>query len=272
MINGFYTSASGMNVQLVNQDVLANNLANVNTPGYKKDFTVVQAFPNVLLHRIDDRADASPVAVPPPWSAQASPMIGEMGKGAEVAGVVTDYADGATMQTHNPLDLALRGNAMFTVQMPDGSYAYTRAGNFTLNSQDQLVTQAGQPVMGRRGPIVIQPQQSGSVVIDAKGQVTVDGSVVDNLMLTTFQQPNDLAKQGSDLYVSKDGVGLTTDPSQLTATVQQGYLENSNVSAIQEMVNMISVLRAYESDQKSIMAQDQTLNAAVNQVGNLSAT
>jgi flagellar basal-body rod protein FlgG len=267
MINGLYTSASGMNAELTKQETIANNIANVNTAGYKKDQALFSAFPTVLVHRINDRLQAfPPVSIPKVFvESQPAPLLGELGHGTSLDGIVTDYSNGSYVRTDGKLDLAIEGNAFFTLELKDGNRGYTRAGSFTLNEEGKLSTPAGDLVLGsRNAPIEIHGKD---VLVDAKGRVLVDGAEVDHLMLTSFEKSNDLVKRGESVYLSADEQGLSTEPSKMNAVVRQGYVEQANVTVIKEMVDMISVLRAYEANQKAIQEQDATLNQAVNEVG-----
>lgn len=264
MINGLYSSASGMNVEMLKQEVLANNLANVNTTGFKKDEAVAQAFPSVLLHRIHDR-NGQDTVLPFMVRANPSPVLGVVGHGAQIASSVTDFSQGTLTLTENKLDLAIVGDAFFTVELPDGTRAYTRSGNFSLNSEGKIVTQSGNLVLGRKGaPVTIS---GGDVVVDTQGRILVDGIETDTLLLTSAASSNDLVKRGDSLYTSQNEMGLSTEPKDLHSEVRQGYLEASNVSMIKEMVDMINVTRAYETNQKMIQIQDATLDKAVNSVG-----
>jgi len=262
MINGLYNSASGMNAELIQQDTVANNLANVSTVGYKKDDVVFTAFPNVLVHRIDDkiRGQASSFAN----QAELQPL-GVVGHGVEAHSVVTEFTDGAVTRTDLPLDLALHGNVLFTVQKADGSTAYTRAGNFTQNSDGQLTTQAGDLVIGTGGkPIQVDGSQ---VVVDTTGRFMVDGNDAGTLQFETWD-PQSMVKQGENLYVKNEpDIQAVEDGPAPAGVVQQGYLEQANTSVISEMVNMIVVSRAYEANQKAIQVQDNSLSELINQVG-----
>src|SRR4051812_30349505 len=145
MINGLYNSASGMNVELARQDAIANNIANVNTTGYKKDEAVFRAFPMTLVNRINDRMQLNPAL--PQMFTNDNPVLGIVGHGAAVDGVVTDFTDGTYQSTDRKLDLALEGNAFFTLELQDGTRGYTRAGSFSLNEQGNLMTQGGDTVL-----------------------------------------------------------------------------------------------------------------------------
>ena len=266
MLRGLYTSASGMMAEQVRQDSIANNLANVSTTGFKKDETVFKAFPSHLLNRIHDRMDEKANAIPGAGLAfgQAT-QLGLLGQGNSLDATVTNFTDGSVQRTDRPLDVALQGNALFTVERADGSTAYTRAGNFSLNAEKQLVTQGGDLVIGTSGqPIVLDGSQ---IVIDAAGQVLLDGKEAGQFQLATYDAER-MQKLGDNLYTrtpdALEGVG---EENPVQAHMQQGFLEQANVNVVTEMVRMISVMRSYEANQKTIQMQDSTLNKVINEVG-----
>lgn len=265
MIRGLYTSASGMNAEMTRQDVVANNLANAGTVGFKKDKAVFAAFPDRLLSRINDRLRGGEQR--PFMRDEEAQPIGMVGHGTALVGVQTHFADGNATRTDGPLDLALRGDALFTVERGDGSRAYTRAGQFSLDANSQLVTQAGDVVLGQGGrPIVIQGSE---VVVDHSGGVQVDGREAGKLLLARWD-PTRFEKLGENLYLSKEDALEAVAKDEAVpqgAEVWQGFTEESNVSVIEAMVDMITVMRAYESNQKAIQMQDDTLNQVINQVG-----
>ncbi len=160
MIRGLYTAASGMNAEELRQDVIADNLANVSTTGFKKDEAVFQACPDQMIQRIHDRMDEAASKQASAFGSQAAVPLGKLGQGVMPDATVTNFSDGSVIRTDRPLDLALHGNALFTVQRGDGSTAYTRAGNFTLNTDQDLVTEAGELVMSTGGqPISVDGAQ-----------------------------------------------------------------------------------------------------------------
>ncbi|MEI7541641.1 MAG: flagellar basal-body rod protein FlgF [bacterium] len=264
MISGLYTAASGLIAQTQQQDVIANNLANVNTTGYKKDTALYVPFPTVFLNRIND--DKTPV---PGGMADAMPPIGYMGRGVElrVDGVRPQTTEeGSYVETTNNLDLSIKGNGMFVVMTPNGE-RYTRNGNFTLDSNGVLVTQQGNPVMGQAGKISLN---NNNIHIDEGGRVFEDKSEIDTLRIAMFSKDDNLRKEGDSLFYKLDGVPLTEDHYVDQVQVKQGYLETSNVNVVKEMVEMITAYRAYEASAKAIQSQDQTLGKAVNDLGTIS--
>jgi flagellar basal-body rod protein FlgF len=266
VINGLYSSASGMDAELMRQDVVANNLANVNTVGYKKDEAVFTDFPNTVLHRIDDRMKGQGQSFLGP---QKDPVLGVLGHGVQTFAIVSKFSDGPPVQTGNPLDLALTGNALFSIERSDGSPAFVRAGNFTRNDAGQIVTQNGDVVLGDNGePIHIDTNDSSAaLVIDHSGRVMVGDEERGRLALATYDSAK-MVKEGEGVYVRHaDDIEAVSDDAPPKATVTQGFLEQSNAQVVEEMVNMITVTRSYEANQKSIAVQDASLDKVINEVG-----
>jgi len=256
MIRGIYTAASGMVAESDASDVVANNLANVSTVGYKKDISVTRDFQSMLIQRINDGPGTS--------------AIGTMGTGVVVDETATDQSAGGLRSTGNPLDLALSGKGFFPVETPSGT-RYTRDGSFSLDGQGYLVTQEGYRVLGTNGPISLAGAKKISVAQDGRimiNTVSADGTgdtPVDTLKITDFTDEGQLVKEGANLFRA----GPNATEQKATATVQEGMLEQSNVNAVMEMVQMISGYRAYQINAKMVQAHDELLNKAVNDVANV---
>jgi len=244
VIRGLYTAASGMLVESQRTDVISNNLANVDTPGYHRKTSNVRAFPDMLVARMHGQEKVN---------------IGHMGTGAVVDGGEHSFRSGRLQSTGNPLDLALAGHGFFAVDAPGGTH-YTKDGSFTRNQAGWLVTQAGQRVLGQNGPIHLG---EGSVDVNADGDLFVDGRYVDSLLVVEFNDRSGLQRVGDNLYRAVAEAG---DPMRYNGAVMQGAVEMSNVNVIREMVNMIEVHRSYEANQKVIQAHDETLGRAVNDI------
>jgi len=242
MIRGIYTAASGMLAESARTDTIANNLANVNTAGYKKDVAITKDFASMLIYRINDGA--------------AAPSIGSLGVGE----IATIHSTGMMRQTGNALDLAIDGNGYFAVQTPAG-VRYTKNGTFTKNAQGQIVTQDGNPVMGTAGPITVNNAAS-NLTVSPDGRVMLDGVEAGQLSIVEFANEKQLLKEGDSLYNAN---GAQASPSG--SRVEQGMLEQSNVNVVAEMVNLITGYRAYEVNAKTVQAHDQLLDKAVNEVG-----
>ena len=269
MLRGLYTSASGMNAELLRQDVVANNIANAGTTGFKKDDAVFESFPDRLLKRIHDRMDAGTGPAGMAALTAQPQTIGMMGQGVRPVDTPTHFTDGSPIMTGRPLDLAMQGNGLFTVQQSDGSMAYTRDGSFTLNGENQLTTMSGNLVMGQgERPLVIT---GTNVVVDDGGVVKVDGVDAGRLALAAYD-PHTFEKRGENLYVRQDdALSAMGEDSAPDGRLMQGYTEGSNVQVVTEMVRMIEVDRAYDSNSKIIQMQDETLGRLINDVGKPSA-
>lgn len=273
MIRGLYTAASGMIMEQTRNDTIANNLANVNTAGYKKDVAVFQTFPEMLISRLGD-VDKQPIEVEGAETLQKPPVIGTLGTGVRVDGIYQIHKEGPLRETGAPLDLALGGDGFFVIETPRGE-RYTRNGTFSLDSDGYLVTSEGRRVLGQGGAIQLQPPGAageGKVQVDAAGRVTVDGTLVDTLRVVEFADRRALTKEGDSLFAAGtvQGVAGNAAPTLLTGDrlkVMQGYQEQSNVNSVSEMVEMITAMRSYEASQKAVQSEDHLLDKAVNEVG-----
>lgn len=258
MVRGLYTSGWSMLAIQKKMDIISNNMANSSTNGYKKDTLVLESFPE-LMTKITKDYDTASVR---PYD------IGTMQLGNDVGEVFTYYSQGQLNRTENNLDMAIRdsSNAFFTVAVPDGNdniqAFYTRDGSFSKSSSNLLVTSEGYTVLGENGPIQLE---AGDFSIGEDGTITQNGEVIDRLLITEFEDTSDLKKYGNNL-IQADENAQTRD---FTGTVQQGFAELSNVNIVREMVDMITVLRSYEANQKVMQAIDSTLDKAVNQVGSV---
>jgi len=248
MTRGLYAAACSMLVQASKQDIIAGNLANVNTVGYRRDVASVGGYSALLGELLADdpaaRALLSPAA-----AAAARP-------GLEVTALL-DLQPGAIRATGNPCDLAIEGDGFFVVQTPHG-LAYTRAGNFRLDAERRLVTLGGHPVLGDAGPLRIEGDRWE---IAANGDVLVDGRRADRLRLVSLDARAPLRKLGDALVAGAD-----VPRPVANARVKQGHLETSNVNMVDEMATMIATLRAYESAQRAFIAQDESLGRLINEV------
>jgi len=234
-------------------DVVANNVANVNTTSYKKDSVATQSFAEELMKRLDD---------PGLQLFGHAVNIGKITSGVFVDTVFTNYASGSVIVTGNTLDLAITGDGFFAVDVagPRGvSEKYTRDGEFTLLN-GRLVTRDGAAVIGTNGAITIP---AGDITIDEDGNIYSNGEYVNTLKMVDFEDR-------STLRSVKDTMFETTADSvfkEATGIVKQGALESSNVNSAREMVDMITVNRAYEANQRAIVTIDATLQRTVNDLG-----
>lgn len=278
MLKGLYTAYTGMLNEQHRMDVMTNNLANADTNGYKKEGTTSQAFDTVLAYKIKDLSepgnlpkslgtartyDEDAVDNADRWVSRTG-----MNLGVKIGENYTDYSVGPIKETGNTFDLAISDSGFFAIQYTnkagETSIKYTRDGNFTMNSQGYLVTQDGDYVLdedGRR----IQMDPLLSVSIDRSGRITQDGEEVAIIGLTDFEDYDYLERFGENFFQPVDGATQIECESQ----IYSGYLETSNISIVTEMVNMITIQRQYESNQKVITTYDETLDTAVNQLGKL---
>lgn len=243
MNSGMYSAVSGNIAAMQRMDVITNNLANINTTGYKKDRMVFDSMLNNAKN--------------PTLSA------GSMTDGPVLAGytVETDFSPGPVKQTGNPLDLSLDGEGFFVVNTPEGK-AYTRQGNFHLDANNRLVTADGYELQGNGGPLTIK---GGKVDIDVKGAVFVDGQQAGAIDIVDFPRPYQLQKMGSTLFVPTDP-GATAQPAANTR-INQGTIEGSNVQPLLEMVTLIANTRFYEQCVKTVQSYDQMAAKAANDLG-----
>lgn len=255
MVKGLYAAYTGMVNQQRRMDVITNNFANSATTGFKKEGATSQAFDTVLAYKLKDRST--------PGYAQ---RIGGANLGVKVGENYTDWSQGAFEVTENPYDMALSGKGFFAVEFTnkagEKSTKYTRDGSFTLDVNGELVTSDGDFVLDTNGRhIKLNPLLSASVGYD--GTISQNGVAVARVQVADFEDYNYLEHYGENYYQPVEGYKLTNS----SAGVYSGYLEASNVETVSEMVEMITVSRDYESNQKIITTIDSTLDTAVNQIG-----
>ena len=249
MLDSLFIGATGMQAQQASLDVIANNMANINTSGFKRNRL---SFEDLLYRAL------------PGTGMQAAPggMLGGMGTSAALTDKV--FTVGEVKQTSQPYDIAINGQGFFQVQMPDGTTAYTRDGSFQTNSQGQLVTSSGYQVL----PAITIPQNATSLTIGSDGVVSVStaGSTattqIGSLQIATFINPTGLDAKGENLFAETTSSGtpnVATPGLNGAGTLNQGYVEASNVNVVQELVNMIQTQRAYEINSKAVTTSDQML-------------
>ncbi len=258
MIKGLYTAYTGMINEQHRMDVLTNNLANADTNGFKKEGATSQTFDQVLAYKIKDASEGYPL----------SRRIGINHPGVKIGEGYTDFSEGPIKNTGNAYDLALTDKGFFAVEFTnkagETSVKYTRDGDFTLTQEGRLVTRDGDAVLDENGrPIRIDPLETAE--INTSGQIIQDGRVVATIQVTDFEDYNYLERYGENYFQPIEGATQTDAPAE----IYSGYLETSNISVVTEMVNMITVSRAYESNQKVITTFDGTLDIAANQLGRI---
>ncbi|WP_024865420.1 flagellar hook-basal body protein [Butyrivibrio sp. FCS014] len=276
MVKGLYTAYTGMINEQHRMDVLTNNLANANTNGYKKEGATAQSFSDQLALKIKDYTDA-------PYTARG---LGVITPGVKIGEGYVDWSEGPMRETGSTFDLAIGGYGFFGIDYTNKAVnierelpgiqniMYTRDGNFTLNSEGVLVTQDGDFVLSQDGGrIELDPNLP--VEIAMNGNIIQDGEVVSTIGIFDFEKTtypdgrityNNLLHYGENMYIPIDGVTA----QEGTGSVYAGFLEQSNVSVVDEMVNMIAVQRNYDTNQRMITTIDETLEIAVQQLGRLS--
>ncbi len=251
MVRGLYTAYTGMINQQARLDVITNNLANASTVGFKKEGSTSQSFDSVYTIKVKDGSEA-----------YINRNIGAESLGVKIGETYTDHSQGSFKTTGGTYDVALDGAGFFAIEFLSKNgvetVRYTRDGSFTVNNQGVLVTEDGDYVLGQKGHITIP--EGAEVVIDELGNIYADGELVDSFKLTDFEDYNYLKKYGENLYTAIDGA----KEKAAVCRVNQGYLEMSNINVVSEMVEMINISRAYESNQKVIQTIDSTLEKAVN--------
>jgi flagellar basal-body rod protein FlgG len=253
-MRALWISKTGMEAQQTQLDAISNNLANVSTNGYKESHAV---FEDLMYQNLRQSGSNSTDQTTLPTGLQ-------VGLGTQAVATTRNFAQGSLQQSSNTLDMAINGSGFFQVQMPDGTTGFTRDGSFKVSAAGQLVTNNGYTVM----PGITIPANATSVTVGTDGtvSVTVPGaaaaSTVGKLTLANFMNPAGLDPKGSNIYAETSASGT---PNTGTAgqnglgTVQQGFVETSNVNVVEELVGMIQTQRAYEMSSKSISTADQML-------------
>ena len=254
MFSSLWIAKTGLDAQQTRMAVTSNNLANVNTTGFKRSRAAFED----LMYQNDRQPGAQ--------SSQATqvPAGTMVGTGVRVVGTEKLFSQGEIVQTNNPLDIAVQGRGFLQVTMPDGTVAYTRDGSFHLNSDGQIVTNSGYPLE----PALTVPANAQSLTIGTDGTVSVAlpgqaaPAQIGTVQTADFINPAGLEARGENLFVetASSGAPQTGTPGlNGLGTVTQGSLESSNVNVVEELVNMIETQRAYEMNSKAISATDQML-------------
>ncbi len=246
MDHGVYVATSGFLTQQKRLEIIANNIANANTPGYKGDAPVFQTY----------HAAAGGLDRGQPWPAWP-PYF------PALTGQAIDFSQGPLTKTQNPLDLAITGEGFFEIQTPRG-LRYTRKGDFAVAEDGALVTRGDHPVMGEGGSLVLT---EGEIEIDGEGNISVDGTQRGQVRVVTFPGNENLVREEDGMFAWVGRSSQATRSDQVE--VRQGYLESSNVNPIREMVHMIDAIRTYEVQQKVIRSFDDTRKKVVDEVGRL---
>lgn len=260
MIEGLYIAASGGTKQLKKLDTMSNNIANINTQGFKKDMLIYE-------EKTASTSQSNRFGSEIPGRNFGASLDSAVSY-VQVTQSQTDFSQGALIKTDNPLDLALDGPGFFAVNTP-GGVRYTRSGNFHLDGLGQLVDQKGNVIMTRNEEPVVIPFGTEQVTIDQEGTVfggsDINQDVLGQLKIVTFDNLQSLKKEGKGLYRATDF--LDQEIQVEDAKILQGYAENSNANVIEEMTKMIETVRQLEAYQKIIQSIDEADEQSVNNIG-----
>ena len=259
MIRALNTAATGMEAQQTQIDIIANNMANVNTVGFKR---ARGEFQDLYYQQLRAATESD-------GSGSSEPVGLEVGQGVRVASSQKMFSTGDMLQTSNPMDMAIEGNGFFKVQLPDGTFAYSRAGQFKVNAHGQVVSPNGYPL----DPAIEVPPDATEIQISREGIVQVkrpddaDFAQVGEIQLSVVQNPAGMRSLGRGLFQATTASGQVIEGTPGTdgiGEVVQGQLESSNVKVVEEMIDLISAQRAYEMNSKVVQATDQMLRDASN--------
>ncbi len=250
MLRGLYTASAGMMHQTTRQDAVANNLANCNTSGYKKDIVISSAFPGMLMSRMGEKDNGT---------SRPYVEVGDLNTGASMLGVFTDHNQGNFVKTDNPLDFAITGNGYFVLRTEQGE-RFTRDGQLEINAENILVNKQGIPVLDINDQTITI---DGEYRTDNNGNIYIDDEWRTGLKVVEFNDTGTLRKEGNNWMSAAQPYTVNQMPQ-----VKSGYYESSNVNAVSEMVTLISVVRSYEAMQKVVQAEDESLKTAI-QVGSV---
>lgn len=269
MVRALWTGASGMNAQQVSLDNIANNLANVNTTGYKKQTT---EFSSLLYQKLQRKQYDN--------NGEPKPVMAQVGTGVRVSALTSVYTQGIMMETGNDFDFCIEGDGLFRIQMPDGTESYTRNGHFQMAIEGDgltLATAEGYPVLDTQGQLIHLGEEYdiNRVSVDAFGGFNYLDEETGNTVslgmqigLAQFNNPAGLMKLSDSYFIESDNSGAPRYELEDTALIQSKihakYLEGSNVQTVDEIVNLITTQRAYEMNSKIITAADEMMQQAAN--------
>lgn len=254
-----YSAASGALVQEARLEVLTNNLANINTIGYKEDRAV---FSNYIPGDQNRPTSTDPDSLDFEDPLTLFPYL-ESNSQVKFEGTKTSFEQGPLRKTENPLDFAIFGNGFFCVEDVDGNLKYSRKGNFSINEDGSLVTQDGLTVLGKNGGEITLT--GSNISVDEAGNISSDGNQIDTIKIIDFDKPFPLIKEGGTLFAPANETVQEIDAEDYQ--VRQGFTELSNVDPIKVMTEMIEVHRAFESYQRVMRTMDETVSKSVNTIG-----
>lgn len=260
MVRALYTAWTGLRNEERRMDVVTNNMANADTTGFKKVDVTAQSFDRQLAVKINDATEGVDLVR----------GLGGVTLGVKIGETYYDMTQGNFRQTEDLYNFALSGSGFFTISTTDKSgtehIRYTRDGDFTVTRDGYLVTKDGDFVLGDGGNRIQIPNANlVDISVNEMGEIYSGNTYVSTLQVVDFENYDFLSSYGENMYEAVDGATIIDS----NATVNQGYLEMSNVNMVTEMVDMIAITRAYETNQKMVQTVDQTLDKAVNNIGNV---
>lgn len=257
MVRGLFTAWTGLETEQKRLDVIANNMANSATVGFKAENVTNQSFHDVITLKVNDSSENF-----------TDREIGTMSLGVKLGEVYTDFSQGSLRETGNDFDVALSGKGFFALNVVDKNgnetIKYTRDGSFTMDKDGYVVDYNGNRVQSESGDLQV-PIDASNIIIDSDGSVYADEQYIDKISVVDFEDYDYLEKYADNMYTAIDGSVQTT----AEGTIIQGYTEQSNVNVISEMVQMINITRAYEANQKVMQTIDGSLDQVVNTVGKI---
>lgn len=276
MFKGFYTVATGMIAQQRKTEILTNNMANAKTPGFKSDQSTVRSFPDMLLSATGNKN------IPTKNGLRFTQIdeIGTLNTGVYLQETLANYMQGSIYETSQKTDVAIingtmpidaesgqTGSIFFRLEHPEGGEAYTRNGNFTLDGQGYLVNSQGLYVLSTEGERIQLPNDDFNLT--QEGNIYVNDELAASLDISFSQNPDLLVKQDNGLYRTVDGTNLPTAYGQegVSFSLQQSFLEGSNVDTAQSMTDLMTAYRAFEANQKVLQSYDKSMDKAVNEIG-----
>jgi len=260
MFTGFYSSSAGMLAQMKNMNIIANNIANISTSGYKKDRGIFRSF-------YDSAINSSPS----PLTSNGTILQNRDNNSLPVIErTVTDYENGVTKQTGNVLDVAIAGDGFFELMGANGETYFTRQGSFTLNENREMVTADGLKLMGElntiKFPESLDGSEQASISIDENGHVAIGEESVGDINIVTFNDNNALKKIGKSLFVNENKANESDE--LFSGRIAQGHIEMSNVNPVEEMTQMITANRSFEAYQRSLRAiMEEATDKSINLIG-----
>jgi flagellar basal-body rod protein FlgG len=257
MLKGIYTIASSLMAQEIATDVMANNVANMNTTGFKRSMVSFRAFPDLMIERMTGNSQSGEMS---------SQQVGSISTGAQLYATQFDFHQGDLLSTGNAYHFAIQGDGFFTTRDPEtGEVGYTRNGAFDRDAEGYLATLTGQRIQGLNGDIAIPP--SAFIESTPNGGIRINAEPVEAFAIAQFDNNNLLEMKGQATFKKTPDIQeKRIDPENRGFTVHQGTLERANVNPITELIHSMMAMRTYESMQKNIHTHNETLGQAINQM------